>query len=321
MAELAALRDSFGAALVEAGRRYSRLVVFDADVCTSTKTSLFRDAFPQRFFQMGIAEANMVCAAAGMSTLEGIIPWVSTFAVFAAKRALDQVSISVAYPRNNVKINGSYAGIPTGKAGATHQSVQDLAIMRSMPNMTVIAPGDAVEVREAVFAATEFEGPVYLRTTRHPTPIIFPKEGAGFRIGKGVRMRAGGDITIIGTGIMTARALEAAACLKDSGIDARVLHIPTLKPIDAGLIEEAAAETGRIITVENHSVIGGLGGAVCELLSGRAPVPVHRMGFPDCFGESGDNEEIFLKMGLSVKNIAAAAKNMLGGTDSVYHNG
>jgi transketolase len=180
-----------------------------------------------------------------------------------------------------------------------------------MPNMTVIAPGDAVEVREAVFAATEFDGPVYLRTTRHLSPCIFPKEGAGFSIGRGVRMRGGSDITLIGTGIMTARALEAAARLQNDGIDARVLHLPTLKPIDAGLIEEAAAETGRIITVENHSVIGGLGGAVSELLSERLPVPVHRIGFPDCFGESGDNDEIFAKMGLSVENITAQAKLML----------
>ena len=194
MTNVMANREAFGRALVELGRRNPKVVVLDADVCTSTRTCLFRDAFPQRFFQMGVAEQNMVSAAAGMSTVGGLIPWVSTFAVFASKRALDQVSISVAYPGNNVKINGSYGGIPTGKAGATHQAVQDMAIMRAMPNMTVIVPMDGVEVEQAVFAATEYRGPVYLRTTRHETPLIFKPETYRFEWGKSVLLREGRDV-------------------------------------------------------------------------------------------------------------------------------
>jgi transketolase len=312
MAMSIANREAFGRALVRLGERNHRVVVFDSDVCTSTRTCLFRDAFPERFFQMGVAEQNMISAAAGLSTVGGLIPWVSTFAVFASKRALDQVSISVAYPRNNVKINGSYGGIPTGKAGATHQAVQDLAIMRSMPNMTVIVPIDSVEVEQAVFAATEFQGPVYLRTTRHETPVVLDSDTYIFRWGKALLLRQGGDVTLVGTGVMSVLALHAAQDLEKEGIDARVLHVHTLKPIDREALVDAARETRGIVTVENHSVIGGLGGAVSEVLGESHPAPLRRIGFPDTFGESGDNDLIFEKMGLSVEGVVQTAKGLLG---------
>ena len=311
MAIMMANREAFGRTLVELGKRNQNVVVFDADVCTSTRTCLFRDAFPERFFQMGVAEQNMISAAAGMSTVSGLIPWVSTFAVFASKRALDQVSISVAYPRRNVKINGSYGGIPTGKAGATHQAVQDIAIMRSMPNMTVIVPIDGVEVERAVYAATEYLGPVYLRTTRHETPVVLNRETYRFQWGKAVMLREGKDVTLIGTGVKSVLALDAAGVLEKKGIDARVLHIHTIKPIDREAIIKAAEETCGIVTMENHSVIGGLGGAVSEVLTDERPVILKRIGIPDTFGESGDDDQIFRKIGLSVDNVVKTVKILL----------
>jgi transketolase len=311
MGALKANREAFGEALVELGRRDPRVVVFDADVCTSTRTVLFRDAFPDRFIQMGVAEQNMVSAAAGCSTISDLIPWVSTFGAFASRRALDQVYVSVAYPGLNVKINGSYAGIPTGRAGATHQAMEDLAIMRALPGMVVVDPLDAVETRCAVFAATEHVGPVYLRTTRHETRVILDPDRYRFTLGKAVLMRPGDDLAIIGSGIMTALALDAAEELSRRGIRARVLHIHTLKPIDEAAILSAARETGALLTVENHSVIGGLGSAVCETVCARAPVPVRRIGFPDVFGESGDDEAIHRKLGLSVENVVSQAMSLL----------
>ena len=303
-------REAFGEALVELARTENRLVVFDADVCTSTRTVLFRDAFPERFIQMGVAEQNMVSAAAGISTL-GFIPWVSTFGVFASRRALDQVAISVAYPRMNVKLNGSYAGIPTGRAGATHQAMEDVAILRAIPNMTVIDPVDAVETRAAVFAATSYVGPVYLRTTRHDSPILFDPRSYSFRWGEAMELREGTDLTLVSSGIMTVVAMDAAQGLAREGIRARVLHVHTVKPIDEDAIERAARETGAILTVENHSMIGGLGGAVCEVVCARCPVPVHRVGFPDVFGESGDDDAIYDKLGLSVPKVLARARELL----------
>jgi transketolase len=311
MGTLKANREAFGEALVELGRRDPRIVVFDADVCTSTRTSLFREAFPDRFIQMGVAEQNMVSAAAGCSTVANLIPWVSTFGAFASRRALDQVYISVAYPGLNVKINGSYAGIPTGRAGATHQAMEDLAIMRALPGMVVIDPLDAVETRCAVFAATEHAGPVYLRTTRHETRVVFDADRYRFTLGAAVPMRPGDDVTIIGSGIMTALALDAADVLLREGIRARVLHVHTLKPIDERAILSAARETGAIVTVENHSVIGGLGSAVCEVVCARSPVPVRRIGFPDVFGESGDDEAIHRKLGLTVENVVNQARGLV----------
>lgn len=308
---LKANREAFGETLVELGLKDPRIVVFDADVCTSTRTVLFRDAFPERFIQMGIAEQNMLSAAAGCSTVGGLIPWVSTFAVFASRRAIDQVSLSVAYPRLNVKINGSYAGIPTGKAGATHQAMEDVAIMRAIPNMTVIDPVDAVETRLAVIAATTYAGPVYVRTTRHETPIILDPARYRFSWGKACLLRGGRDVTLIGSGTMTVLAMEAAEALAVEGIDARVLHVHTVKPIDEAAILEAARSTGGIVTVENHSVIGGLGSAVCEVVCASCPTRVRRVGFPDVFGESGDDEAIYRKMGLSVENVVARARDVL----------
>jgi transketolase len=311
MDELISNRRAFGEALVELGRANLKVLVFDADVCTSTMTVLFRDSFPERFIEMGVAEQNMMCAAAGACTVDGYIPWVSTFALFASKRACDQVSISIAHPKSNVKINGCYGGIPTGRAGATHQSVQDIAIMRAMPNITVIVPVDAVEVRQAVFAATEHFDPAYLRTTRHDSRVILDRQSYGFEWARAVLLERGEDITIIGTGVMSVLALESAAELRKHGISVRVLHVHTLKPIDERAIVKAARETAGVVTVENHSVIGGLGSAVAEVLSELSPTPLKRIGFSDVFAESGDDEAVLVKMGLSVGNVVAAARKLL----------
>lgn len=311
MVEMIAPREAYGNALVDLGAVNPDVVVLDADVGSSTKSIYFKDKFPDRFFQIGVAEQNMMGIAAGLSTL-GLIPYACTFAVFASKRACDQVSISIAYPKLNVKISGAYGGIPTGKAGATHQAVEDIAIMRAMPNMTVIVPADATETRKVIFAAAEYEGPVYIRTVRCPVPVIFD-EGYKFEIGKAVVLKEGDDITIISMGMMTAKALSASDILADEGIKARVIHMPTLKPIDEKVIIDAANETKAIITVENHSVIGGLGGAVAEVLTEHCPALLRRLGLKDHFGESGDDEAIFSKYGMNTENIVQAAKEILEG--------
>lgn len=303
--QMIAPRVAFGDTLVELGDAYPRLVVLDADVGRSTQSYRFAERYPDRFYQVGIAEQNMMGIAAGMATT-GWTPFVSTFAVFATKRACDQVRVSIAYPQLDVKINGSYGGVPTGRAGATHSSVQDLAIMRAMPNMTVITTADAIEVRKAARAALEFPGPVYLRTVRCPLPIIFD-EGEAFEIGRGRTLRDGDDVTIISTGMMTHRALVAADRLRDHGVAARLLHLHTLKPIDTELIVRASGQTRRLITVENHSVIGGLGSAVAEVVTEHAPCRVARMGFRDVFIESGADEDVFAKLGISVDDIVATA--------------
>jgi len=306
LGEMIAPRVAFGDVLAEAGVQNERLVVLDADVGRSTQTYRFKDRHPDRFYQIGIAEQNMMGIAAGMATT-GWLPFVSSFAVFVAKRACDQVRVSIAYPRLNVKINGAYGGVPTGKAGATHAAVEDLAVMRAMPNMTVITTADAVEVEKATYAALEYDGPVYLRTVRCPVPVIFD-EGYAFEIGKAVTLRDGGDLSIIATGMMTAKALQAADALQREGIDARVIHVHTLKPIDEETIVKASEDTGMIITVENHSRIGGLGSAVAEVTSEHAPCRLYRLGFDDTFIESGDDEEMFSKLGVNVENIAAKAR-------------
>ena len=313
--DMIAPRVAFGEALVELGHARNDVVVFDSDVSQSTRTALFAERYPDRFYQMGIAEANMVCAAAGMSTL-GWTPWVSTFAVFLAKRAVDQVRVSIAYPNLNVKLNGAYAGIPTGKAGATHQSVEDVAVMRAMPNMTVIVPADAAETRQAVLASTDHVGPLYLRTVRCPVPAVFDRKH-DFQIGRAYTLSGGDRLTIIATGMMTAKALAAANELDKEGVKARVVHLPTIKPIDEEAIVTASRETGGIITVENHSRIAGLGGAVAEVLTDQAPCFLKRLGFPDVFGESGDNEAIFSKYGVNVENIVAAARKMAANDGAV----
>lgn len=308
-AELIAPRKAFGEALVELGRDHPDLMVLDADVGTSTMTALFQKAYPDRFVQVGIAEANLIGIAAGLA-LTGYVPFVSTFAVFIAKRALDQISISVAYPGLDVKLNGSYGGIPTGRAGATHQSVEDLAVMRAVPNMRVLVPADGPETRLATRLAVETPGPVYLRTVRCEVPTLF---GSDHRLewGRAYRLREGRDVALLATGMMTAKALAAARELDREGIGARVVHVPSLKPLDEDEIVRASREIGRIVTVENHSVIGGLGGAVAETLTAHAPCLQVRLGFPDCFGESGDDEAIFTKLGCDTAAIAAAARRLL----------
>ena len=308
--DMIAPREAFGEALVELGQSNPDVLVLDADVGTSTQTAIFRDAFPDRFYQIGIAEQNMIGIAAGLATM-GFTPFVSTFAVFAARRVCDQVAISVAYPNLNVKINGSYAGIPTGKAGATHQAFEDIAIMRAIPNMRVWVPADAVETRQAVFAAAEVDGPVYIRTVRCEVPVIFD-DSYKFVPGKSVLLREGRDVAIISTGMMTPKALDAVTTLAGSGVSARLIHMSTIKPIDEEAIISAANEIGRIITVENHSIIGGLGSAVAEVVAERAPATLKRIGFQDHFGESGDDEKIFSKYGVNTEHIVSAALEMAG---------
>ncbi|HOX37353.1 MAG TPA: transketolase family protein [Candidatus Brocadiia bacterium] len=303
--DMIAPRKAFGDALVELGRINPGVVVLDADVGTSTQSILFREAFPERFFQCGIAEQNMFGMAAGMATL-GLTPFASTFACFVARRAADQISISIAYPKLGVKINGSYGGIPTGKAGATHQAFEDMAFMRAIPNMTVIAPSDAVETRKAVFAAAAHPGPVYLRTARCDVPVIFGPDYE-FEIGRSRILREGDDVAIIANDLMTPKALDAGRILEREGVSARVIHMPTIKPIDEAAIVGAAQTIGRIITVENHSVIGGLGGAVAEVLAEKSPARLVRLGVRDHFGESGDYEALFTKYGMNVDSIVAAA--------------
>ena len=306
--EMIAPRVAFGEAVTELGRINPDVVVLDADVATSTQSAIFRDAFPDRFYQVGIAEQNMVGIAAGLATM-GFIPFVSTFAVFATRRVCDQVSISVAYPNLSVKINGSYGGVPTAKAGATHQAFEDIAIMRAIPNMRVFAPADGVETRAVVFAAAEMPGPVYIRTARCEVPVIFD-DSYKFVPGKAVTLREGGDVAIISTGMMTTKALQAVDILAKSGIAARLIHMPSIKPIDEEAIVAAAKEIGRIVTVENHSIIGGLGGAVAEVLVERAPARMKRIGVRDHFGESGDDEKVFTKYGINTEHMVAAAQEM-----------
>ena len=307
--EMIAPRAAFGDALVELGSRRKDVVVLDADVAESTQTAKFGKKYPDRFYQIGIAEQNMVGISAGMATM-GLVPWVSTFAVFLAKRAVDQIRVSVAYPKLNVKLNGAYGGIPTGRAGATHQSVEDIAVMRCMPNMTVICPGDPLEVQQAVYRTTDMNGPIYLRTVRCPIPVIFDSKHK-FEIGKSYQLTDGRDVTVISTGMMTPKALEAAKELKTNhNISVRLIHMPTIKPIDKNAIVNASRETGSLITVENHSILGGLGGAVAEVLTEFAPCHLTRLGFPDTFDESGDDEKIFSKFGMNVESIVNKAKQL-----------
>ena len=303
-------RTAFGLALCELGKENSRVAVLDADVSPSTQTHLFAKEFPQRFFQCGIAEQNMVGIAAGLSA-QGWIPFVSAFAVFLVHRAGDQVRNAVAHPRANVKLNGSYAGLPTGRAGATHSCVEDIAVMRCLPNMTIFDPADALETLLFARLAAETDGPVYLRTVRCDVPPVFD-ENHKIALGKAVPMKDGGDVTVISTGMMTARALEAVNSLERQGIRAGLIHMPTIKPIDEDAILAAAAKTGRIVTVENHSVIGGLGSAVCEVTAKALPCRVTRCGYQDIFLESGDDELLFDRYGLSARAIEKSVQGALG---------
>ena len=303
------MREAFGRMLVELGREDSRIVVLDADLNTSTRTVLFAEAFPKRFFQFGIAEQNMFGVAAGLAT-QGFIPFPTTFAVFATERACDQVRVSIAYPKLNVKIPGCYPGIPTGKAGATHQSLQDLSNMRSMPNMRVVDPGDNNELKQVMLAAVRYDGPVYFRVQRPEVPDILG-DGYRFEWGKAALLQNGGDATVIGTGIMTASCLEAANELRRQGLEVRVLHMPCIKPIDAEAIVAAARETKAIVTVENHSINGGLGSAVAEVLAEDAPCYLKRLGFQDTFLESAPDEDLYVKYGLGVEHIVEGVKALV----------
>jgi transketolase len=311
MAELMAQRDAFGKALVDLGARNDRVVVIDADLASSTKANLFDAAYPERFFQMGVTEQNVMSVAAGFATM-GFVPFANTFACFATKRALDQIRISIAQPRLHVVVVGAYGNLFVGKSGNTHQAHEDVAIMRAMPNMTVVAPGDGVEAYKSVFAVAEHDGPVYLRLTRDPCPVVFD-DAYDFRIGPAVVIREGRDVTIMTTGIMLGRAVEAAEALQAEGIDAHILHVPTLKPLDVAAIVAAAEKTGRVVTAEEHTIIGGLGGAVAETLGEHRPTPMRRVGIADVFSESAPNDALLEKYGLTSGHIAAAASELVSG--------
>lgn len=309
MADKIATREAYGDALAEFGAKYDKLVVLDADLAEATKTIKFKKVFPERFFDCGIAEGNMVAVAAGLATA-GMIPFASTFAMFAAGRAFEQIRNAVGYPHLNVKIGATHAGITVGEDGATHQCLEDIGTMRTIPGMTIINPADAVEARAAVEAAILHDGPCYLRFGRLAVPVITDTD-AKFELGKGVLKADGKDVTIIATGIMVAMALEAKELLKAEGIDARVINIHTIKPIDKDIIIKAAKETGAIVTAEEHNIIGGLGSAVSEVVCENVPVPVVRVGVNDTFGRSGKVPALLEMYGLTPANIAAQAKKAI----------
>ncbi len=297
-----ATRDSYGNALVELGKEHENLVVLDADLAAATKTGVFKKVFPERHIDCGIAECNMMGVAAGLATT-GKVPFASSFAMFAAGRAFEQIRNSIGYPKLNVKIGATHAGISVGEDGATHQCNEDIALMRTIPGMVVINPSDDVEARAAVKAAYKHEGPVYLRFGRLAVPVINDREDYKFELGKGVVLREGKDITLIATGLPVAETLEAAEKLAADGIDAKVINIHTIKPLDEELIVEAAKETGKVVTIEEHSVIGGLGSAVCDVLSEKAPTKVLKIGINDIYGESGPAVELVKKYGLDAESI------------------
>jgi len=309
MAEAISLREAFGLALVELGRVRDDFVVLDADVAGGTGTHHFKAAFPGRFYDFGIAEQNMMAAAAGMATT-GIIPVVTTFAVFATMRAIEQLRTFVAYPRLNVKVVGSHCGLDVGPDGATAQALEDLAITRAVPNLTVVSPGDPVEMRLAVSAIIDYDGPVYLRTGRSPVPTLFPEDHR-FAIGRAQVLEEGDAVSIVAVGVMVHRALAAAAMLRREGLRARVVSCPTLKPLDVDLLVASAERTGAIVTAEDHSVIGGLGGAVAEALGEHCPVPMLRVGVRDRFGASGSPEALAQHYHLEADDIAAAARRLI----------
>ena len=308
MAEMkkVATRDSYGAALVELGNQYDNLVVLDADLAGATKTGTFKKAFPNRFFDFGIAEANMVSAAAGMSTA-GLVPFASSFAMFAAGRAFEQVRNSIGYPHLNVKIGATHGGISVGEDGASHQCCEDFALMRSIPGMTVICPADDIEAKAAVKAAYEMEGPVYLRFGRLAVPV-FHAEDYKFEIGKGEVVKDGKDVAIIANGLLVYEAIQAAEELTKDGIDAMVINMATIKPLDEELVLKAAKQCGKIVTCEEHSIIGGLGEAVCGVLSEKLPTPVKRIGVNDEFGHSGPAVKLLEQFGLCASNIVKVTK-------------
>ena len=303
-----ATRDSYGKALTDLGAIHDNLVVLDADLAGATKTGTFKKAFPERHFNCGIAEANMICVAAGMSTT-GLVPFASSFAMFAAGRAFEQVRNSVGYPHLNVKIGATHGGISVGEDGASHQCCEDFALMRSIPGMTVICPADGVEAEAAVKAAYEFDGPVYLRFGRLAVPV-FHEEGFEFKIGKGEILRDGTDVAIIANGLLVYEAIEAGNALAEAGINAMIINMATIKPLDEELVIEAAKKCGKIITCEEHSVIGGLGEAVAAVLSEKCPTPLRRIGVNDEYGHSGPAVDLLKQFGLSAEHIVEVAKEM-----------
>lgn len=303
-----ATRVSYGNALVELGKKHKDVIVLDADLAAATQTGIFKKEFPERHIDCGIAECNMMGIAAGISTT-GMVPFASTFAMFAAGRAFEQIRNSIGYPQMNVKVGATHGGISVGEDGATHQCCEDFALMRTIPGMVVACPSDDIEAKAMVEAAYEHQGAVYMRFGRLAVPVINDKPDYKFELGKGIVLRGGKDLTIIANGICVAAAMEAAERLASDGIGARVINIHTIKPLDKKLVIEAAKETGKIVTVEEHSVIGGLGGAVCECLAENMPVPVKRIGINDVFGESGSAAELLKKYGLDAEGIYRKIKS------------
>ena len=303
-----ATRDSYGNALTELAQEHDNLIVFDADLAGATKTSIFKKAFPNRHFNCGIAEGNMIAVAAGTATM-GLVPFASSFAMFAAGRAFEQVRNSVGYPHLNVKIGATHGGISVGEDGASHQCCEDFALMRSIPGMVVMSPADDVEARAMVKAAYEYVGPVYMRFGRSAVPVFHQEEGYTFQIGKGEVLQEGSDVAIIANGLMVAEAVEAGKALQAAGISAMVINMATIKPLDEELVLRAARTCGKIITCEEHSVIGGLGEAVCALLSEQLPTPVRRIGVNDEFGHSGPAAALLKEFGLCAEHIAQVAQD------------
>lgn len=306
-----ATRDAYGDGLVALAEKREDLIVLDADLSAATKTGIFRKAYPEKHFNCGIAEANMMGVAAGIATT-GKLVFASSFAMFAAGRAFEIVRNSIGYPHLNVKIGATHAGISVGEDGATHQCNEDIALMRTIPGMTIINPSDYVEAKAAVLAMAEYEGPTYLRFGRLAVPVFNDENTYKFEVGKGITMKDGKDVAIIASGLMVAEAVEAGKALAEQGIDARIINIHTIKPIDRDIIIKAAKETGKIITVEEHSVIGGLGSAVGDVVLEECPVPVIKIGMNDVFGESGSAKELLKKYGLCAENIVAVTKAALG---------
>lgn len=306
-----ATREAYGKALVELGKTNKDVVVLDADLSKSTKTNMFSKEFPNRFFEMGIAEQNLMGTAAGLAA-SGKIPFASTFAMFATGRAFEIIRNSVCYPKLNVKVCATHAGITVGEDGASHQALEDIACMRTIPNMTVINPSDGVSAEAAIKAVAEYKGPVYVRLGRAKVPTIYNENEFKFEIGKGIELTEGNDVTIIATGIMVSKALEASEKLKEEGISARVIDIHTIKPIDKGIIIKAAKETKGIVTAEEHNIIGGLGSAVAEIVVENSPVTMKRVGVEDTFGESGKPNDLMKKYGLTVENIMNKVKEIVG---------
>lgn len=305
-----ATRESYGEALTELAEKYPNLVVLDADLAAATKTGIFKKKYPNRFFDCGIAEANMMGVAGGLA-VSGMIPFASTFAMFAAGRAYEIVRNTIGYPHLNVKIGATHAGISVGEDGATHQCNEDIALMRTIPGMTIINPSDDVEAKQAVESAILHNGPVYMRFGRLAVPVINDKDTYKFELGKGVTLKQGNDVTIVATGLMVNEALQAHEMLKADGINARVVNIHTIKPIDKELISKCAEETGLIVTAEEHSVIGGLGSTVAEVVTESCPVPVIKIGVNDVFGHSGPAVDLLKEFGLSAENIYNTTKSAI----------